>query len=609
MTEIIRLPETLVNKIAAGEVVERPASVVKELVENSLDAGATRVRIEIEEGGIKKIKVTDDGHGIGSDFLPLALTRHATSKLTSADQLDSIASLGFRGEALPSIASVSMFEITSKPRQQLAGYRLRIDGGKEVKRSEAGAPDGTTIEVRELFFNTPARRKFLKTQVTETRHVIDVINGLALAFPNSGFELVSEGRRILDLNRTESRAERVRDLLGTNDFERMIDFCEEAEELTLAGFTIRPEFARKNRAQLYFIVNDRRISSPLLYSALMKAYGEFLPHRRYPLAVIYLDLQPWLVDVNVSPTKSEVRFSDERTIFHALMSSVRKALTRDDVIPQMIPSGGMDSKSEKGASAENYRLKIRRATEKFFSEKHDPADSGQPELKIERSTGSAQVKTDQHLRDWRNTKVERIGNDVSVVEQPDRKTLPHRMIQFADLFIVAFTKDRLMVVDQHAAHERILYERALKSFEKQKMTSQKLLFPVNIELEPYLLSGAEEYFEILRDLGFELERFGPRSLAVYAVPAVVTGKNPESLVRDLIGDLLEYEKEAPDRFKLTAQMFACRAAIKAGDRLSEEMMAGLIEQLFKCENPYICPHGRPTVIRMSAEELRERFGR
>jgi DNA mismatch repair protein MutL len=608
LTEIIRLPENLVNKIAAGEVVERPASVVKELVENSLDAGASRIRIEIEEGGIKKIKVTDDGQGIGRDFLPLALTRHATSKLTSADQLDSIASLGFRGEALPSIASVSMFEIVSKPRDQLAGYKLKIEGGREIRRSEAGAPDGTTIEVRELFFNTPARRKFLKTQVTETRHVIDVINGLALAFPECGFELTSEGRNILALNRSDSRAERVRDLLGANDFERMIDYYEETEELTLAGFTIRPEFARKNRAQLYFIVNNRRISSPLLYSALMKAYGEFLPHRRYPLAVIYLDLKPWLVDVNVSPTKSEVRFSDERAVFHALMSSVRKALTRDDVIPQMIRSGDAEDGVVK-SEPDSYRMKIRRAAEKFFSQKHEPVVSSQPELRIERRPGNYEVRADQHLKNWRQEQVERVSHESPADKLPERKSFPHRMIQFADLFIVAFTKDRLMVVDQHAAHERVLYERALKSFDKQKMTSQKLLFPVNIELEPYLLSGAEEYFEILRDLGFELERFGPRSLAVYAVPAVVTGKNPESLVKDLIGDLLEYEKEAPDRFKLTAQMFACRAAIKAGDRLSEEMMSALLEQLFKCENPYICPHGRPTVIRMSAEELRERFGR
>ena len=332
MRTIAVLPEILINKIAAGEVVERPSSAVKELVENSLDAGATRVKVEIEKGGSKLIKITDNGEGIAKDFLPIALQRHATSKLQSLEELDSITSLGFRGEALPSIASVSLFEITSKTKDQLSGYRIRIEGGKIVEESDTGAPDGTVIEVRELFFNTPARRKFLKTQVTETRHIIDALNGLALAYPHSGFELTSDGRQLFDYNIADDYKSRVRDVLG-GDFNKMVEFSEDGDRISLSGFTIKPEFALKNRAQIYFIVNGRRISSPLLYSALMKAYGEFLIKGRYPQAVIYIFMDPSALDINVSPTKSEVRFSDERSVFGALMSAVRKCLTSHDVIP------------------------------------------------------------------------------------------------------------------------------------------------------------------------------------------------------------------------------------------------------------------------------------
>ncbi|HDS02040.1 MAG TPA: DNA mismatch repair endonuclease MutL, partial [candidate division Zixibacteria bacterium] len=358
MRQIAVLPEILINKIAAGEVVERPSSVVKELVENSLDAGATRIKVEIEKGGSKQIKVTDNGEGIAGDFLPVALQRHATSKLQSLEELDSISSLGFRGEALPSIASVSLFEITSKTKDQLSGFRIKVEGGRIVEQTDIGAPDGTMIEVRELFFNTPARRKFLKTQVTETRHIIDAINGLALAYPHCGFELVSDGRQLFDYNIAGDYKSRVKDVLG-GDFDKMVEFSDKGDRISLSGFTIKPEFALKNRAQIYFIVNGRRISSPLLYSALMRAYGEFLIKGRYPQAVIYIFMDPSALDINVSPTKSEVRFSDERSIYGALMSAVRKCITSHDVIPSgfgsVKPGFGVEEENESA----DYRERIR----------------------------------------------------------------------------------------------------------------------------------------------------------------------------------------------------------------------------------------------------------
>jgi DNA mismatch repair protein MutL len=611
LKQISVLPDNLINKIAAGEVVERPSSVVKELVENALDAGSTRIKIEIEKGGGKLIKVADNGEGIARDFLPVALKRHATSKLSSLDDLESIDSLGFRGEALPSIASVSLFEITSKTKEQMSGYRLKIEGGDLRESSETGSPDGTVIEVRELFFNTPARRKFLKSQVTETRHVIDTINGLALAYPQCGFELVSEGRKLFAYDSVESYGERVRDVLGGNDFGNMFDFSEESDHLNLFGFTVKPEFARKNRAQVYFIVNRRRITSPLLYSALMTAYGEFLPKGRYPQAVIYLFVEPSSLDVNVSPTKSEVRFSDERSIFGALMLSVKKCLTQDDVVPRGVSADSTEPGQPDISSGDDYRQRIKRAAEKFFDNHKYHSPKEQTSLGIPSGRRPASLEEIRPVSDRTEDRpAAQVGTEETV--GPRGAILgptPYRVEQFADLFIIAFSRDQIVIIDQHAAHERILYEEALKSFERQKMDSQKLLLPVNIEMEPGMIAGAEQYFELLSNLGFELERFGPRSLAVYGIPAVTSGKNPENLVKDIISDLLEYESESEDRFKLTAQRFACRAAIKAGDRLSDEMMRGLVRALYQAENPYICPHGRPTVIRMTVEELRSRFGR
>jgi DNA mismatch repair protein MutL len=613
------LPEILINKIAAGEVVERPSSVVKELVENSLDAGATRVKVEIEKGGSKLIKITDNGEGIAKDFLPIALQRHATSKLQSLEELDSITSLGFRGEALPSIASVSLFEIISKTKEQLSGYKIRIEGGKIVEQLDTGAPDGTVIEVRELFFNTPARRKFLKTQVTETRHIIDALNGLALAYPHAGFELVSDGRQLFDYNIADDYRSRVRDVLG-GDFEKMVEFSEEGDRISLSGFTIKPEFALKNRAQIYFIVNGRRISSPLLYSALMKAYGEFLIKGRYPQAVIYIFMDPSALDINVSPTKSEVRFSDERAVFGALMSAVRKCLTSHDVIPSGFGSVRQTSREDQERESSDYRERIKAAAERFFTEGKAKPDINQRSFDIKTSPSPASLENIRPIPEKKTDRPQekevpevetrqRIENEAVKRGESVFELAPYRVEQFANLFIIAFSRDQITIIDQHAAHERILYERALKSFDRQKMSSQKMLMPVNIEMEPGMIAGAEEYFELLNNLGFELERFGPRSLAIYAVPAVATGKNPETLVRDLLSDLMEYGDESEDRFKLAAQRFACHTAVRGGDRLSEEMMRGLVRELFKAENPYICPHGRPTIIRYTVEGLRSQFGR
>lgn len=611
MKKISVLPDNLINKIAAGEVVERPSSVVKELVENSLDAGSTRIKIEIEKGGGKLIKVADNGEGISREFLPVALKRHATSKLASLDELESIDSLGFRGEALPSIASVSIFEITSRPKDQISGFRLKIEGGKILEKSDAGSPEGTLIEVRELFFNTPARRKFLKSQITETRHAIDTINGLALAYPGCAFELRSDGRELFSYDAVSGYGERVRDVLGGSDFSNMLDFSEDGDRLNLFGFTVKPEFARKNRAQVYFIVNRRRITSPLLYSALMNAYGEFLPKGRYPLATIYLMVDPSSVDVNVSPTKSEVRFSDERSIYSMLMLTVKKCLSRDEVIPQGIAPAQPEIKQSDQKKTDDYKLRIKRATHEFFqSHKSRPQEE-----QIQQTISSKFDKT--RIDEPKPQPAGQIETPSSQFEseaqtEPIKKVLGSDLIrieQFADLFIVTFSGDQIAIIDQHAAHERILYEKALRSFERQRLDTQKLLLPVNFEMEPAMLAAAEQYFDMLAKLGFELERFGPRSLAIYGVPAVVARKNPESLVKDLLADLLEYESEAGDRFKIAAQRFACRSAIKAGDKLTQEMMRGLLKALFHCENPYICPHGRPTIIRMTVEELKTRFGR
>lgn len=612
MTRKIRvLPDNLINKIAAGEVVERPASVVKELLENSIDARAKFITIEIEKGGVKLIKVTDDGVGMMPDQAKLALTRHATSKIESVDDLFSISTLGFRGEALPSIASVSMFELVSRTEEFSDGIRIRVEGGNTKSAQPHGCPTGTVIEVRELFFNMPARRKFLKTITTETRQVLQTVTSLGLAHPSLSFKLISEGRTLLDFNPVESLAHRVLDVYGENLFGRFLTFEEDAGQVRVAGFLSPPSDAKRHRMETRFFVNGRPISSRVMHAAVMAAYGELLPKGCYPQGVLFVDVAAEIVDVNVSPTKSEVRFKDERSLYHVLYHTISSAVTAPEIIQEAAGQEG-------DLSAQDYITRTKSAVESFIrSHEHVSEDTGQtsisletePKVDVPRPSPQTDQSYESRPRTTEPSSRSGSGKASTIPRQASSPVKPYHLVGFSDLYVVAFSTDAIFIIDQHAAHERILYEQALAAFDREQLVSQKLLFPVNIELDPAAYHVAEAAMADLNALGFEIRPFGSRSVAVYAVPAVARDANPEKILRHMIDDMGGVDAGSEKIHKKLAQSFACRAALKSGNRLTKEEMAALIADLFRCQNPYVCPHGRPTLIKFSKSELDKRFGR
>jgi DNA mismatch repair protein MutL len=634
LNDIIILPEDLVDKIAAGEVVERPASVVKELVENSIDAGAKNISVEIKNGGIKFIRVTDDGIGMDEKNSVLAFQRHATSKIKTVDDLFQIATLGFRGEALPSIASVSLLDMLTRTSEELNGTRLKIECGVLKETKPMGASLGTSVLVRELFYNVPARRKFLKTILTETRHIIDLLTRFAIAYPEIAFKLKSDERELFNFPAVSELRQRRTDIFGKDRAEKMIVIKAEdeiqdsgnsqqinglnrIESADIRGFLGKPEICPSNRAELYLFVNRRPITSKSLYHAVQSGYGELLPKGKFPFAIIFIDIDPSLVDVNVHPTKSEVRFSDERGVHDSVYAKIKESLTSPLTIPEF-GSCGPEIKT-KGENTQPFQPSVSMQPispyqeQKPLTQKSEPAESSTftpPKTDEEKLTQkSLFAETREELtRESRISKLE----SQAPSHKPQVSTLETgraNLWQLADTYILSFLKGNLMVLDQHAAHERILYEEALRNLTKKQASSQQFLFPTVSDLTPAEFHILEEHKELIQKLGFEIKYFGGRTILVTAVPALVKNKSGEVFLKEILGQLQEEEKVEKDRVKAVAKSFACHAAIKAGDRLNQEEMDNLVRQLFATEEPYSCPHGRPTIIKLSLDELNKKFGR
>jgi DNA mismatch repair protein MutL len=613
---IIILPEDLVDKIAAGEVVERPASVVKELVENSIDAGAKNISVEIKKGGIKFIRVTDDGVGMDEKNSALAFQRHATSKIKEVDDLFQISTLGFRGEALPSIASVCFLDILTRTEENLTGTRLKIEGGIIKERKQMGASFGTSVVVREIFYNVPARRKFLKTVMTETRHIIDLLTRFAIAYPEISFKLKSDERELFSFKGTSDLSQKVSDVFGKNQMEKMVKIKTEDEKPTpqdpvdVTGFLGKPEIARSNRAELYLFVNRRPIVSRSLYHAVQAGYGELLPKGKFPFAIIYIQIDPKLVDVNVHPTKNEVRFADERRVHDLVYAKIKESLTS----PQIITDIRTTEKKEEPFQPDTSRKIIypyqrekpypqeSQQTEPsaFSSQRVDDQESTQKSFFSEAGEKLAQGLTEERTR---------VEKEKEIPEEKRVEPGATNFWQLADTYILSQVKGNLMVLDQHAAQERILYEEALRNLTQKQASSQQVLFPTVSELTPKELQILEEHKELIGKLGFEIKHFGGRTILVTAVPILIRNKSGEIFLREILTQLEEEGKVEKDKVKAVAKSFACHGAIKAGDRLTQEEMHGLVRQLFTTDEPYSCPHGRPTVIKLSLEELNKKFGR
>ncbi len=607
--EIRILSEDLVDKIAAGEVVERPASVVKELVENSIDAGARNVDLEIKNGGIKYIRVTDDGMGMDEKNALLAFQRHATSKIKTTDDLFRIATLGFRGEALPSIASVCFLDMLTRTGESLSGTRVKIEGGTVKETKQMGSPVGTSVIVRELFYNVPARRKFLKTVLTETRHVIDLVTKFAICYPEVSFQLKSDERELFNFAGAADLRQRVSEIFPRNQLEKCIEIRPDEILPGVYGFLGKPEIARSNRAELYLFVNRRPIVSRSLYHAIQSGYGELLPKGKYPFAILLVNVDPRLVDVNVHPTKSEVRFADERGMYDLVHTRVKELLTSPEVIPQF---GSRTDEAQFKRTEETGPLAGTRPWVDGTDKQSLPAGSIPF---IREPTERRQPSQESFLTDPRERQPHvsvdgsQIRDTKDVSAQKKVEAGVGDLWQLADTYILTPVKGSLMILDQHAAHERILYEEAIRNLQGPSASSQQVLFPTVVELTPQEFNVLEEHKDLIRKLGFEIKHFGGRSVLVTAVPSIVRKKSGEVLLREILAQVQEEGRQEKDKVKVVAKSFACHGSVQAGEALTREEMRHLVEKLFSTKEPYSCPHGRPTVVNFPLSELNKRFGR
>ena len=564
------LPDLVANQIAAGEVVERPASVVKELIENALDARATRIDIDIERGGKGRIRVTDDGIGMGREDALLSLDRHATSKIRRAKDLQSVGTFGFRGEALPSIAAVSRMTIETRGASDQVGTRVRVKGGAITAVEDVPRRRGTTVEVSNVFFNAPARSKFLKPVGAEARAVSEVVSVLALANASVGFGLTSGGRILLELPPAADLSARVAALWGREAATTLIALSSEPDGIQVRGLIQRPDAAKSGFRRAHLFVNGRPFRSRPLLAAVDRGYRTTIPERVRPWAFLYLRMPPGTVDMNVHPAKAEVRFRDAVAVESLVEEVVRTGLTSEE------------SAATLDTQLESPRLMVREPS----PPRPDKSDAeGQTALFL---SADAAVEP------------------VPVVEERPR------LWQILNTYVLAETRAGLIIIDQHSAHERILFEHLSRAFEESGQTGQRLLFPLTIRLSKAEYEQVEALTGILNHAGFEIEGFGGNTIIVQAVPDPHPYFDPERCLREMIAELVEgsdLTRSAQNQHEKIAMTFACKGAIKAGQTLSESEMQDLFDQLFATELPYHDVHGRPTIVRLSKSELERKFGR
>jgi len=592
-TRIQILPESVINKIAAGEVVERPASVVKELIENALDAGSSEINIELNNGGKALIRVADNGCGMVQEDAILALERHATSKIREIEDLTRIESLGFRGEALPSIASVSQMVLLTQTREQKEGTRIVIEGGNIKQVSTEARSPGTTIEVRNLFFNLPVRKKFLKSTDTELRHIVQKVIEYAVAYPTTAFKLIHNGKSLYQLYSVSEQLERIRNIFGNQLTSKLIPFKIENGPLKIWGYLGPPELARTSSRHQLIYVNKRIINSRLIIHAITEGYHTLVPRGQYPWIILFLQLAPHLVDVNVHPTKREVRFSNEHWIHQQIVQAIEKTLTQSNLIPQI--SLGDQEEVVKPGKEQEYQQRIKSSVESYLQKELRESSDSQTTLP---GFKSRKVTEGLHVRQTK----------VATDEQEKREELEH-FWQLHDSYIFAQIKGGVLIIDQHAAHERILYEEVMASFAGQRSTAQQLLFPVTLELSPadYLL--LQDILPLLNQIGFSIRCFGGNTVVVDAIPTSVKNWEQGKMLQALLDEMASYGKLSSGLKERLAVTYACKAAVKAGDPLKPAEMEFLISRLFATENPYTCPHGRPAVIKITTDELARKFGR
>ena len=637
MGKIKILSADVANKIAAGEVVERPASVVKELIENAVDAGSTSIRVEIRAGGKRLIHVSDNGIGMEREDALLALERHATSKVNRIEDLECIQTFGFRGEALASIASVSQFELLTRTADALEGTKVSVDGGVFRSVQESGCSPGTHMSINNLFYNVPARLKFLKTDTTEMNHVTNQVTWAALAHPNIHFSLTHNGRSILDVRACDSHLERIRLLYGKEFAENLIEFTEDLSDLKVYGLLGKPEFTKPNREYQLFFLNQRPIRSRIIGAALTEALDAMVAKGRQPVALLFLTLDPETVDVNVHPAKIEVRFRNERTIYSGIVRILRNAVHKAKYIPK-VETHVEPMESEEGTETRDTSLSGRISTPGSppvtGKGRHTPTGGGQrattPIARTQRTATppvpTQETENTEHAPETIDTsEVQAPSTPAEIVVQPPQQDIPDgvnlSLLDFENVqlktnlfktYIVAEAKDKIFFIDQHVAAERVLYERFVNQMQAEGIPVQGLLLPVTLEATPQQLSTLKIHGDIFEKLGFDLEEFGGNTILIRAIPSPLPTRVTAQTITDLLDKLPEAphtEVQLPEAIDNALITLACKSAVKAGDTLDTKEMMNLIKELSQAKLPFNCPHSRPIIVEMGRDELERRFHR
>ncbi|NQU38525.1 MAG: DNA mismatch repair endonuclease MutL [Lentisphaerae bacterium] len=616
------LPENVVNKIAAGEVVERPASVLKELMENALDAGASRIEVEIAAGGRKLVAISDNGRGMDRDNALLSIERHATSKILDVDDIEHINTLGFRGEALAAIASVSRFRLTTARQGDVSGTEITLSGGKIQDVREIGGPAGTRLEVRDLFFNVPARRKFLRTQQTELTHIRNTFTFQALAYPTVGMSLTVDGRVMHQLAPGGAQAirDRVRDLFGEDYLRQLREVAFEGNGVKVRGFAGLPAFSRADRTEQYLFVNGRATGAPLLGYAIRAGYHSLLPRDRHAVMVLFIEVDPGSVDVNVHPTKKEVRFRQPSEVRDGVIAALQGAFamtTTPDTMPPGISGAEFAAAPSRGSALPDLQLAIDDLPpSRIFRYPRIPIQTtdGSPPSAMHQPFGPGNAPPRPAGVGPPAPTESESGVRPQAADVPDADapwSWCRVLGQVGALYVVLEIEDGMVLMDPHAAHERVLYERFMNRFTEGKILSQSLLVPDTVELNPTDADRVRRHTDILRRMGIGIADFGGDSFVIDALPAFLVSVQPKKLLAEIVREL-EVGGAGRARGKLNESALiqaSCKAAVKSRDALTLDEIEQLVIDLAGTRMPYTCPHGRPTLIYMSFHELNKKFGR
>ena len=651
MGKIAVLDQQTIDKIAAGEVVERPASVVKELVENAIDAKATQVTVEIKDGGIGFIRITDNGSGMEKDDIPLAFLRHSTSKIRSAEDLNGVSSLGFRGEALSSISAVAMVELITKTRESMMGSRCCIEGGVQKTLEEIGAPDGTTFIIRNLFFNTPARKKFLRSEMSEGSAIHELMTHLALSHPEVAFKVLIGGQMRIQTSGNGSLKDVIYHIYGRDVAMRLIQVDRQEGPVHITGFLGKPEISRGNRNYENYFVNGRYVKSKIIAKGIEDGYKSFMMQHRYPFVCLEFQIDGNLLDVNVHPTKMEIRFSNQNLIYDLVERTVKDALSGKELIPEVT----LDTPAQKPIATQSSESRLQMSTSGMPEQRvsapitrtipqravvsEQPMEWKRPESRPaaetpQASTPAGAAQTERVPLVWQTRPEPSTERGKITSEPPQQPATPqmdkpeqmelfdgkllskeaaiHHVIigQLFDTYWLVQYADKLYIIDQHAAHEKVLYERLMKDLRSRTFQSQLLSPPIILNLSMQEEELFLKYRNCFTDMGFEIEEFGDRAYAVRAIPSNLPGIAKQDILMDLLDGLSDITGTASSETLLDkVASMSCKAAVKGNHQMSSMEAKALIDELLSLENPYNCPHGRPTIISMSKYELEKKFKR